>query len=633
MEVSLLPSQYERYLFGEGNNFQSYSFLGAHPINSSNISGVRFCVWAPRAKSVSLIGDFNNWDESKTKMELIEESGIWWSFVPNLKEGSLYKYLITAEDGKKVAKADPYAFYSELRPRTASVVWDLTKYNWHDEKWQQQKKHSSIYNEPMLIYEVHLGSWQQKEKEEFFSYRELADRLIPYVVDMGYTHIELLPISEYPFDGSWGYQATGYFSVTSRYGLPEDFMYFVDRAHRAGIGVILDWVPGHFCKDEHGLRCFDGTPTYEYNESWRSENLHWGTANFDLGRTEVRSFLISNACFWFDIYHIDGLRVDAVANMLYLDYGKEKGQWRLNIYGGRENLEAIAFLRKLNEAVFTKNQGALMIAEESSAWPLVTRPTYLGGLGFNYKWNMGWMNDMLRYMALDPIHKKYHHDLLTFSLVYAFSENFILPLSHDEVVHGKKSLLDKMPGDYWQKFANLRAFFGYMMAHPGKKLTFMGAEFGQFIEWRYDEELDWHLLDYPLHNGLKDFVKDLNCFYRKEEAFFIQDHHWDGFLWIDCHDTTQSTVSFIRYNTLKQDFVIVVSNFTPVVRYDYRIGVPHKGEYLELLNSDDKKYGGSGQLNQNLYATDIPWHNQPYSLEIKIPPLATIYLKLKIVKD
>ena len=470
---------------------------------------------------------------------------------------------------------------------------------------------------------------EAKARGDFLSYRELADELIPYAYDMGYTHIEILPLAEHPFDGSWGYQATGYYSATSRYGTPEDLMYFVDKAHSYGLGIILDWVPGHFCKDEHGLRLFDGTPAFEYDEPWRSENLGWGTANFDLGKGEVRSFLISNAVFWFDIFHIDGLRVDAVANMLYLDFGREPGSWKPNIYGGRENLEAIEFLRKLNEAVFGRFPGVLMIAEESSAWPMVTKPTYVGGLGFNYTWNMGWMNDMLKYMALDPVYKKYHHNLVTFSMVYAFSENFILPLSHDEVVHGKKSLLDKMPGDYWQKFASLRAFYGFMMAHPGKKLLFMGGEFGQFIEWRYYEGLDWHLLSYPIHDALKRYVRDINHFYKNEKAFHQEEHHWEGFEWIDCNDNARSVVSFIRYATKRRESVVVVSNFTPVVRCDYVLGVPKAGEYLEVLNSDSEIYNGSGLKNGPLQARAEPWQNQPYSITLNVPPLATVYLKLR----
>ncbi len=629
MIKSLLPSDYDRYLFCEGNHFKSYSFLGAQVIKTDKLSGVRFAVWAPKAKKVSVIGDFNNWDENAAPLKYLEESGIWWTFIPGLQEGALYKYLLVSPDGKELVKADPYGFYAELRPKTASIVWNLNKYQWHDDTWQTKKRKKIIYQEPILIYEVHLGSWKQKAGGELYSYREIGEQLINYAKEMGYTHLELMPLAEHPYDGSWGYQATGYYSLTSRYGKPEDFMYFVDQAHRVGLGIILDWVPGHFCKDDHGLRLFDGTPTFEYNEPWRSENLDWGTANFDLGRTEVRSFLISNAVFWFDLYHIDGLRVDAVANMLYLDYGKKPGAWIPNVYGGRENLEAIAFLKRLNETVFERFPGVLMIAEESSAWPLVTKPTYLGGLGFNYKWNMGWMNDTLNYMALDPVFKKYHHDYLTFSLMYAFSENFILPLSHDEVVHGKKSLLDKMPGDYWQKFASLRAFYGYMIAHPGKKHLFMGGEFGQFIEWRFAEELDWHLLDYPMHQALQNYVKALNHFYLSEASLWEADHHSDGFTWIDCHDNTQSIVSFIRYSKDQQDFIIVLSNFTPVVRYDYCLGVPKQGEYIEVLNSDGSDYGGSGQLNANLVATSVSWHNQPYSIKLKVPPLATTYLKLK----
>ncbi|MDD2431067.1 MAG: 1,4-alpha-glucan branching protein GlgB [Firmicutes bacterium] len=623
------PNEYDRYLFCEGNHFESYKFMGAQIKEIDGVLGVRFVVWAPRAAEVHLIGDFNGWDEYAHPMEFIKESGLWCTFVAGLREGTMYKYLITAQDGKKQAKADPYGFFAELRPKTASVVWNLEKYEWNDSEYLKKRKKRSVYNEPMVIYEVHLASWKQRAIEDFYSYAELADDLIPYVKAMGYTHIELLPLAEHPFDGSWGYQATGYFSATSRYGFPEDLMYFIDKAHSYDIGIIMDWVPGHFCKDDHGLRLFDGTPTFEYNEPWRSENLGWGTSNFDLGRNEVRSFLISNAVFWFDVYHIDGIRVDAVANMLYLDYGRQPGSWTPNIYGGRENLEAIAFLRRLNEAVFEKFKGVLMVAEESSAWPMVTKPTYLGGLGFNYKWNMGWMNDMLTYMELDPVFKKYHHNLVTFSLVYAFSENFILPLSHDEVVHGKKSLLDKMPGDYWQKFANLRAFYGFMMAHPGKKLLFMGGEFGQFIEWRYYEALDWHLLGYPIHDALRSYVRDLNHFYLNEKALWQEDHHWHGFDWIECNDNTQSTVSFIRYATNKQDFVIIVSNFTPIVRYNYSIGVPEYGEYVEVFNSDNEIYNGSGQTNTVLYAEDLPWQNQPYSITLKIPPLATLYLKLK----
>ena len=619
-------SEYDRYLFHEGSHYYSYQMMGAHLVTEEDVEGVRFAVWAPRARAVRVVGEFNSWNGQAHQMSEIRDSDIWVLFIPGLCEGTLYKYEIHGEQGVQL-KADPYGFYAEVRPNTASIVYQIQGYQWQDQKWQKEKTES--YERPMLIYEVHLGSWRQRALEEFFTYRELADQLVDYVVEMGYTHIEFLPLVEHPFDGSWGYQATGYFAVTSRYGAPHDFMYLVDRAHQNGIGIIMDWVPGHFCKDDHGLRLFDGTPTFEYADPIKSENRGWGTLNFDLGRPEVQSFLISNACFWFQEFHIDGLRVDAVANMLYLDYGRERGQWRPNRYGGRENLEAIGFIRKLNEAVFKEFDNCLMMAEESTAWPLVSRPTYLGGLGFNYKWNMGWMNDVLRYMEMDPIYRHYHHDLLTFSFMYAFSENFILPLSHDEVVHGKRSLLDKMPGDYWQKFAGLRTLFGYMMAHPGKKLLFMGGEFGQFIEWKYRESLDWHLLDYPLHAKLHRYVKDLNHLYRNEQALWQQDFSWQGFEWIDPHDSSQSVISFMRKDNENQHFVIVICNFTPAVRYDYRVGVPVEGIYTEILNSDAEAYGGSGQVNSpRLYSEETPWHNQPHSLLLKLPPLGATYLRL-----
>ena len=619
-------SEYDRYLFHEGSHYYSYQMMGAHLVTEEDVEGVRFAVWAPRARAVRVVGEFNSWNGQAHQMSEIRDSDIWVLFIPGLCEGTLYKYEIHGEQGVQL-KADPYGFYAEVRPNTASIVYQIQGYQWQDQRWQKEKTES--YERPMLIYEVHLGSWRQRALEEFFTYRELADQLVDYVVEMGYTHIEFLPLVEHPFDGSWGYQATGYFAVTSRYGAPHDFMYLVDRAHQNGIGIIMDWVPGHFCKDDHGLRLFDGTPTFEYADPIKSENRGWGTLNFDLGRPEVQSFLISNACFWFQEFHIDGLRVDAVANMLYLDYGRERGQWRPNRYGGRENLEAIGFIRKLNEAVFKEFDNCLMMAEESTAWPLVSRPTYLGGLGFNYKWNMGWMNDVLRYMEMDPIYRHYHHDLLTFSFMYAFSENFILPLSHDEVVHGKRSLLDKMPGDYWQKFAGLRTLFGYMMAHPGKKLLFMGGEFGQFIEWKYRESLDWHLLDYPLHAKLHRYVKDLNHLYRNEQALWQQDFSWQGFEWIDPHDSSQSVISFMRKDIENQHFVIVICNFTPAVRYDYRVGVPVEGIYTEILNSDAEAYGGSGQVNSpRLYSEETPWHNQPHSLLLKLPPLGATYLRL-----
>lgn len=621
-------SEYDRYLFHQGTHYASYSFLGGHLLVQDGKQGARFGVWAPQAQRVSVVGDFNNWDGRKNPLEKMSNSGIWAGFVPGLQEGDLYKYEILTAQGTLQLKADPYAFWAEKKPRTASRLCDLHSYEWQDQEWQVAKAKKNSYKEPMLIYEVHLGSWKQHGHEDYYTYQELTEELVDYVAEMGYTHIELLPIMEHPFDGSWGYQVMGYYAPTSRHGHPRDFMAFVDRCHRRGIGVILDWVPGHFVKDDPGLRLFDGTPCYEYAEMRRAKNQGWGTSNFDLGKTEVQSFLISNALYWLDVFHLDGIRVDAVASMLYLDYGRKAGEWNPNSQGGRENLEGVAFLRKLNEEIFARFPNALVMAEESTAWPLVTMPTYLGGLGFNFKWNMGWMNDMLRYMEEDPIHRKYHHNLVTFSLMYAFSENFVLPLSHDEVVHGKRSLLDKMPGDYWQKFANLRAFLGYMMGHPGKKLLFMGYEFGQFIEWKYDEDLDWHLLDYPLHRQLWEYNKALNHFYQENPALWELDFSWEGFEWIDANDSEQSVLSFVRKGQNPDDFLVVVVNFTPVVREHYRIGVPKLGSYLEVFNSDDPRWGGSGQANQGkLQAQGQPWHIQKYSLELRLPPLATIFLR------
>ncbi len=629
MTVSPLALDEEAlYLFHEGSNYRSYQMLGAHEMRQGETAGVRFAVWAPNAREVRVVGNFNHWDGTSHVMDRIKESGIWTLFIPGIAAGELYKYEIITSGGGRILKADPYAFRAELRPGTASIVYNLAGYDWHDEGWQRQKKEMTVYERPVLIYEVHLGSWQRGTDGQFLTYREMAEKLVDYVADMGYTHIEFMPLGEYPFDGSWGYQVTGYYAVTSRYGTPHDFMYLVDRCHSKGIGVIMDWAPGHFCKDDHGLRMFDGTPLYEYCDCQRAENAGWGTANFDLGRPEVLSFLISNALFWFEVYHIDGLRVDAVANMLYLDYGRETGQWSPNRYGGNGNLEGMSFLRKLNEAVFKYYPEAMMIAEESTAWPMVSWPTDVGGLGFNFKWNMGWMNDMLRYMSEQPIHRKWHHNLVTFSFMYAFSENFVLPLSHDEVVHGKKSLLDKMPGDYWQKFANLRAFYAYWMAHPGKKLLFMGGEFGQFIEWKYDDSLDWHLIDYPMHRMLQKYVRDLNKFYQAERPFWQIDFDWQGFEWIDCNDYNQSVISFIRKGRETGEFIIAVCNFTPVVRERYRIGVPAPGTYQEVFNSDRQQYGGSGVVNiLPLNTQDIEWHGRSVSLELTLPPLSTIYLK------
>ncbi len=621
-------SEYDRYLFHQGTHYASYSFLGGHLLVQDGQAGARFGVWAPHAQRVSVVGDFNNWDGRTNLLDKMPGSKIWAGFIPGLKEGDLYKYEILTAQGTISLKADPFAFWAEKKPQTASRLCDLHSYQWQDHQWQADKVKKSGYTEPMLIYEVHLGSWKQHGWENYYTYQELTDELVDYVAKMGYTHIELLPIMEHPFDGSWGYQVMGYYAPTSRHGHPRDFMAFVDRCHQRGIGVILDWVPGHFVKDDPGLRLFDGTPCYEYAEVRRADNKGWGTSNFDLGKTEVQSFLISNALYWLDVFHLDGIRVDAVASMLYLDYGRKPGEWNPNSKGGRENLEGIAFLRKLNEEIFARFPHALVMAEESTSWPLVTMPTYLGGLGFNYKWNMGWMNDMLRYMEEDPVHRKYHHNLVTFSFMYAFSENFVLPLSHDEVVHGKRSLLNKMPGDYWQKFANFRAFLGYMMGHPGKKLLFMGYEFGQFIEWKYDEDLDWHLLDYPMHRHLWEYNRALNHFYKENPALWELDFSWEGFEWIDANDSDQSVLSFLRRGNDPDDFLIVVVNFTPVVREPYRIGVPRAGVYEEIFNSDDPKWGGSGQFNQTpLRAQVQPWHNQEYSLELKLPPLATIFLR------
>lgn len=626
MRISPLSEQ-DLYLFHEGTHYRSYQMLGAHVLEQDGQTGVRFAVWAPSAQAVRVVGDFNDWQGAGHALKRLEGSGIWSLFIAGLAEGTIYKYEMITAAGERLLKADPYAFAAEVRPQTASKVVKLDGYCWQDGDWQdlQQKP---IYERPMLIYEVHLGSWRFNVDGQPLTYRELADQLVDYVVELGYTHIELLPIAEHPFDGSWGYQATGFYAVTSRYGSPRDFMALVDRCHQRGIGVILDWVPGHFCKDEHGLRLFDGSPLFESPDSTVAENVEWGTTNFDYGRTEVMSFLISNAMFWFDVYHIDGLRVDAVANMLYLDYGRKEGQWKPNQYGGNGNLAAMHFIRKLNEAVFESYPAALMIAEESTSWPMISKPIYMGGMGFNFKWNMGWMNDMLRYMALDPIHRKWHHNLVTFSFMYAFSENFVLPLSHDEVVHGKRSLIEKMPGDYWQKFANLRAFYGYWLAHPGKKLLFMGGEFGQFIEWKYYDSLDWHLLEYPMHQKLQEYTRALNGFYRQQPALWEIDCDWQGFSWIDCQDYNQSILTFMRKGRTAQDHLIVVCNFTPQVHQDYRIGVPERCSYEEVFNSDWGEFGGSGQFNGGQLAPEEDgWHNQPYSLSLTLPPLATIYLK------
>lgn len=630
MNLSQL-TEYDTFLFHQGTNCKAYEMLGAHVTEEDGQQGVRFSVWAPNAKSVSVVGEFNNWDTRVNEMSRIEDGEIWKIFIPGLKEGDIYKYAIMPQHGgPHIMKADPYGYYCEVPPATASRVYDMNHYQWHDQAWQEKKQRTQSYGQPMLTYEVHVGSWRRDAEGKALSYRELADQLVNYVKDMNYTHIEFMPLCEHPFEGSWGYQATGYYAATSRFGAPDDLRYLIDKAHQAGIGVIMDWVPGHFCKDDHGLRDFDGRNLYESDNPQRADNAGWGTTNFDYGRTEVQSFLISNAVFWMDQYHIDGLRIDAVANMLYLDYGRKNGEWQPNKHGGNGNLEAIDFLHKLNETVFREYPQALMIAEESTSWPNISKPVYMGGMGFNYKWNMGWMNDILRYCSLDPIYRKWHHDKITFSMMYAFSENFVLPLSHDEVVHGKCSLINKMPGDYWQKFAGLRGFFGYWMAHPGKKLLFQGGEFGQFIEWKWDDSLDWHLPEkYEMHTKMLEYSKELNKFYVDHKEFWQVDFDWGGFEWIDCDNAEDSMISFIR-RADNGDFVVVICNFTPAVRHGARFGVPEPGTYEEVFNSDAAKFGGSNVVNENdIPAQEVPWNNKSYSIQITVPPLATVYIQLK----
>ncbi|WP_407400478.1 1,4-alpha-glucan branching protein GlgB [Anaerovibrio sp.] len=634
METSEL-SEYDLFLFHQGTNYRAYEMLGAHIMEQNGKKGVRFTVWAPHAKEVSVVGDFNNWDTRVNKMSKLGDGEIWNLFIPDVGSGTVYKYAILPQhEGPHIMKADPYGFFAEKKPETASIVYELGNYKWKDSKWAKFKEDHPSYTRPMLTYEVHLGSWRRTPDGEYLSYMDMADQLVDYVKSMNYTHIELMPLCEHPFDGSWGYQATGYYAVTSRYGTPDEFRYLVDKAHQAGIGIIMDWVPGHFCKDNQGLRDFDGQNLYESDNIQRADNAGWGTVNFDYGRTEVQSFLISNAMFWMDQYHIDGLRIDAVANMLYLNYGRQDGDWVPNKFGGDGNLEAIDFLHKLNEAVFKNYPQALMIAEESTSWPNISKPVYMGGMGFNYKWNMGWMNDILRYISLDPVYRKWHHDKLTFSLMYAFSENFVLPLSHDEVVHGKCSLISKMPGDYWQKFAGLRAFFGYWMAHPGKKLLFMGGEFGQFIEWNFDDSLDWHLVEqYEKHTQMLEYSRALNKFYVDHKAFWEVDFDWRGFEWIDCDNADDSLVSFIR-KAEDGSFIIAISNFTPEVRHGYRFGVPEAGVYREIFNSDAEEYGGSNVLNDyDIVSEDVEWQGKANSILVTVPPLATIYLELQSPSD
>ncbi|KUO72145.1 MAG: glycogen-branching enzyme [Desulfosporosinus sp. BRH_c37] len=612
----------EIYLFNRGELYKSYTRFGAHVVEEGDLHGTYFVVWVPDAEAVYVVGDFNNWCSKQNPMNEVGNTGVWTLFMPEILLGQLYKYEIQVRGGEIFLKSDPFAFYSELRPLTASRVYSLEGYAWLDQEWISRSRTSNPQEKPMLIYEVHLGSWRRKVDGGFYNWREFVEELLTYVLEMGYTHIELMPIMEHPYDGSWGYQVTGYYSCTSRYGNPHDFMYFIDRCHQAEIGVILDWVPGHFVKDAHGLGRFNGMSVYE-----KDEHGQWGTYNFDFSRTEVWSFLISNALFWFETYHVDGLRVDGVSSMLYLDYEQGK-QWERNIYGGRENLQAMAFMQRLNEVVFRAYPGALMIAEEATDWPLVSSPTYLNGLGYNYKWNMGWMNDTLRYMQLEFSQRKDHHHLLTFSLTYAFSENFVLPLSHDETVHGKQSLLDKMPGDYWQKFAGLRNLMGYFMGHPGKKLMFMGGEFAQFIEWRYEAELDWFLLDYEMHKKYQEYVRNINKLYQREKALWENDHDWSGFEWLDVDNKEQSILAFCRKAKDPDNFLIILINLQPRSYENFRVGVPQKGIYQEIFNSDQEIYGGTNQLNLSpLVAENFAWCGQAFSLRINVPPLATIIFK------
>ena len=614
------------YLFHEGSNSNAYEYFGSHRKNKNTVV---FRVWAPDAKNVSVTGDFNDWSETENPMKPLKNSGgVWEAEIKNIKPYDMYKYCITAADGRTLMKCDPYGFHMETRPGTATKYYEIDDcYEWHDEKWVEGRNGKNIYESPVNIYEIHAGSWKQYDDGNFYSYRALADALVPYVKKMGYTHIEFMPLTEYPFDGSWGYQVTGYFAATSRYGEPKDLMYLVDKCHENGIGVILDWVPAHFPKDANGLYEFDGGPLYEYSDPRKGEHYGWGTRVFDFGKNEVRSFLMSSASFWLKKYHLDGIRIDAVASMLYLDYDRKDGEWVPNKNGGNENLEAVEFLQKLNENIFRDFPYAMMIAEESTSWPMVTKPAFSGGLGFNFKWNMGWMSDILRYFSLDGFFRKYNHDCITFSMFYAFSENFVLPISHDEVVHGKKSLIDKMPGSYDEKFAGVRAFLGYMMAHPGKKLMFMGQEFGQFIEWNYEKGLDWLLLDYPKHRSLQNYFKKINEFYKANPAFWQIDYSWEGFSWISSDDKDNSVIAFRRIDEKGKE-IIVVCNFTNVERCDYRIGIPKKGAYKIVFNSDDVDFGGEGKGNKGKLKTEsINMHGFEQSISLDLPPMSAIYIK------
>jgi len=648
---SPLMTDFDVHLFAEGNHHRLYEKLGAHVTEQDGVKGVYYAVWAPNARNVSLLGDFNNWDGRQHQMRL-RDGGIWELFIPGLGVGTHYKYEVKNQAGHIYEKSDPFGFQQEIRPKTASIVADVDDYQWHDSEWMENRRHTEPLVQPVSVYEVHLGSWLHgsasqpgldangkpiapvivadlKPGARFLTYRELADRLIPYVKEMGFTHIEMLPVAEHPFDGSWGYQVTGYYAATSRFGTPQDLMYFIDQCHQNGIGVIVDWVPAHFPKDGHGLANFDGTHLYEHADPRKGEHKEWGTLVFNYSRNEVRNFLVANALFWFDKYHIDGLRVDAVASMLYLDYCREPGEWVTNQYGGRENIEAADFLRQLNHAVFSYFPGVLSIAEESTDWPMVSWPTYLGGLGFNLKWNMGWMHDMLDYFHMDPWFRQFHQNNVTFSIWYAFNENFMLALSHDEVVHGKSPMIGKMPGDEWQKFANLRCLYTFMFTHPGKKTLFMSMEFGQWTEWNVWGDLEWQLLQNPAHQNLKYCISKLNHLYRTEPALYTQEFSQEGFEWVDCSDNRHSVVSFIRRAKDSEEFIVTVCNFTPQPHSHYRVGVPELGFYTELFNSDAREYGGSNMGNLGgKWAEEWSFHNRPYSIDLCLPPLGVLVLKI-----
>jgi 1,4-alpha-glucan branching enzyme len=652
---SPLLTDFDIQLFGEGNHHRIYEKLGAHPTTVKGVEGVYFAVWAPNARNVSILGDFNTWDGRQHQMAK-RSNMIWELFIPDLKVGQSYKYEIKNPEGHIYEKTDPYGFHQEVRPRTASIVADLETYTWNDEAWLEKRRNTDPISQPVSVYEVHLGSWlhasidepslrpdgsaepvvvvsEYKPQARYLTYRELAAKLIPYVKELGFTHIELLPVAEHPFDGSWGYQVTGYYAPTSRFGSPEDFMYFVDQCHQQDIGILVDWVPGHFPKDGHGLPFFDGTHLYEHEDPRKGEHKEWGTLVFNYGRNEVRNFLYANALFWFDKYHIDGIRVDAVASMLYLNYNRKDGEWVANDYGGCENIDAADFLRQTNHLIFSYFPGALSIAEESTSWPMVSWPTYVGGLGFNLKWNMGWMHDMLDFFNMDPWFRQFHQNLVTFSIWYAFTENFMLALSHDEVVHGKSNMLGKMPGDEWQKYANIRCLYTYMFTHPGKKTLFMSMEFGQWSEWNVWTDLDWSLLQHKPHQELKTFMGAINGLYKREPALYTQDFSAEGFEWVDCSDNRHSVIAFIRRDKNSEQFIVTVCNFTPQPHAHYRVGVPARGFYEEIFNSDSREFGGSNMGNLGgKWSEDWGYHGRPYSLDLCLPPLATVVFRIDRAK-